>query len=684
MIVKNEAKILERCLASIPCDTYIIGDTGSTDGTPDLIRTHFDKRGILGEIHEFPFYDYSQARNEALKRARETKLSYDCILLCDADMELVVSEKDWKEQLHQFPVASVVQKGGITYRNTRIVHRSVGASYVGKTHEYLSTSMAARDFDGIWFRDHANGANRNEKTSRDLRLLKESLKEDPQNGRSWFYLAQTYKYEGQWTDALEAYTRRIQIGGSNDEVWYSRYMRALCYQKLGLESAFVNECLETYQSFPKRSEPLHLLSRHYREQGKNELAYAVAALGEEIHFPEKNGGLFIEDWVYESGCFESEMSIAGFYVQNPEKRETARELCLRLSIDPNVDGDIQAMALRNSEHYAKSAEGMFPSFEKHRIAFAPPSGRVNPVQYTPMNPSIAANPDGELAMVIRTVNYTMDSFGSYRMPADGVIRTKNYLCKPRFSESYGDPLNPEDTDIVIESSRLLLVEPSEPLTQFPVQGYEDCRLFWWKGKWWCSATVRDRHKEGFCEIAIFCSDGSGDRVLRVGDVIDTSEHQKNWMPLVLDDPADGRASRLLFVYHCDLPGDEPAGTIVLEVTDEGCKKIVENVPDFDLTTLRGGSQLVPCPNGYLALTHESFDHKGKKRTYLHRWVEFSEGLCITRVSDLFYFHHRGIEFCAGLAPDGNDFWASYGVDDAEAWLARFSWPDIHNALRTPP
>jgi len=40
MIVKNEAAVIERCLASVRplIDTWVISDTGSTDGTQDLIR----------------------------------------------------------------------------------------------------------------------------------------------------------------------------------------------------------------------------------------------------------------------------------------------------------------------------------------------------------------------------------------------------------------------------------------------------------------------------------------------------------------------------------------------------------------------------------------------------------------------------------------------------------------------
>src|ERR1700733_8465904 len=92
MIVKNEVANLERCLRSVAdhISCWIIGDTGSTDGTQELIEKFFAARDIPGELHSFPFENFAQARNEALDRARASALPFDYILLTDADMELTV------------------------------------------------------------------------------------------------------------------------------------------------------------------------------------------------------------------------------------------------------------------------------------------------------------------------------------------------------------------------------------------------------------------------------------------------------------------------------------------------------------------------------------------------------------------------------------------------------------------
>jgi glycosyltransferase involved in cell wall biosynthesis len=43
MIVKNEAHVIRRCLDSVRAyvSHWVIVDTGSTDGTQDIVRSHF-------------------------------------------------------------------------------------------------------------------------------------------------------------------------------------------------------------------------------------------------------------------------------------------------------------------------------------------------------------------------------------------------------------------------------------------------------------------------------------------------------------------------------------------------------------------------------------------------------------------------------------------------------------------
>ncbi|HBO81928.1 MAG TPA: family 2 glycosyl transferase, partial [Cupriavidus sp.] len=82
MIVKNEAAVIERCLRAVRphIHAWAISDTGSTDGTQDIIRNTLGD--LPGELIERPWVDFSTNRNEALALAAKHG---DYALLIDAD-----------------------------------------------------------------------------------------------------------------------------------------------------------------------------------------------------------------------------------------------------------------------------------------------------------------------------------------------------------------------------------------------------------------------------------------------------------------------------------------------------------------------------------------------------------------------------------------------------------------------
>ncbi|WP_327424095.1 glycosyltransferase [Streptomyces sp. NBC_01527] len=128
MIVKNEAHVIGRCLASVRdlIDTWVISDTGSSDGTQQLIRAALD--GIPGELHEEPWVDFGRNRTLNIRHAHAKA---DYLLLLDAD--LVIRRQG---PLPRLTADSYLlrHEGATECRVRRLVRGDIAWRYEGVTH----------------------------------------------------------------------------------------------------------------------------------------------------------------------------------------------------------------------------------------------------------------------------------------------------------------------------------------------------------------------------------------------------------------------------------------------------------------------------------------------------------------------------------------------------------------------
>ncbi|WP_375781119.1 tetratricopeptide repeat protein [Bradyrhizobium sp. ma5] len=81
---------------------------------------------------------------------------------------------------------------------------------------------------GARYIDHASGANRGDKSERDIRLLEAALEREPDNARYWFYLAWSYRDAGQYAEAAATFAKRAETEGWDEEAWMARLQHARC------------------------------------------------------------------------------------------------------------------------------------------------------------------------------------------------------------------------------------------------------------------------------------------------------------------------------------------------------------------------------------------------------------------------------------------------------------------------
>lgn len=476
--------------------------------------------------------------------------------------------------------------------------------------------------------------------------------DNAESARHWFCLAQSYRDAGRLIEAADAYAKRAKMRGCDEEAWMACLQQARCLRGLGDESGFVSKALSAFDRRPHRAEPLYDLAKFYREKGLNHLAELFAEFGLTVQYP-KTDILFIDDYVYTTGLLE-EYSIAASGSRDAARKDRGFAACNYLTLSRGTAEGPRQLAWSNLCFYIQAASVLLPSFNAQQIDFSPPDG------YLPLNPSVARVGD-QLFVAQRVTNNVMIEDGlryRYLAPEGQPFMTRNFLLR----------LN---TDLSVRSTGEILPPKDMPAPAFPrVLGFEDIRLFSWRGALWGSASAKELSPEGWCEQILVRLEPEGECTYRMVDwrkleADGRKAREKNWMPQVQGD-------NLSFIYLCD-----PTRV----VASDG-HTIQEHVPDISADRFRGGSQLVPFNGGWLALIHEQICHAEQTRFYFHRFVWFNRSNHLAGVSRPFYFNRKGVEFAVGLAwhPDQNRLLISFGVADSESWIATVRAGDIRATL----
>ncbi len=333
MIVKDEAPVIRRCLESVRplIDTWVIVDTGSTDGTQDIIREVYGD--LPGELHERPWKGFDGSRTEAIELARPRA---DYLLFMDADDVMDVKPGSRLPELTLDAYRLTISGGTYNYRRRALVSTRLPWRYVGVLHEYLDcgTTYSLGTLEGATIVIVGGGGRSRDRSARDkyladAEILRRGLVAEPDNERYVFYLGQSLRNAGEFEQALEAYDRRAAMGGWDEEVFCARLFAAQLAEELERPAAEVLErYLGAHGSRPTRAEALGGLARWCRVNGERwPLAHLFARQAAQLPYP-GDDHLFVEAEWYEWGALD-ELAVSAYWVGAHEEAERCGERLLK-------------------------------------------------------------------------------------------------------------------------------------------------------------------------------------------------------------------------------------------------------------------------------------------------------------------------------------------------------------------
>lgn len=306
MIVKNEAHVIKRCFDSVRnlIDTWVIVDTGSTDGTQNLIKQLLKDKS--GELYERPWVNFGYNRQEALDLARGKS---DYVLFIDADDELIFDDNFIMPEL-KYDAYYIKQKESLENifreHDVYLLAKNDGDfEWRSPLHEYLEMKRekSIGFIHSIKNRYNADG-NRSkdpEKIKKDIDLLKGAIARNEEVPRALFYLGRTYWSIKAYASTIKCFERRASLGGDPLEVYHSLLYIGIAQRKLNYPSDdFIKSLCRAHLYRPSRAESIYELIRYYNDTENYFLGYITAKIAIEIPLPVDN--LFVESWVYDWGA----------------------------------------------------------------------------------------------------------------------------------------------------------------------------------------------------------------------------------------------------------------------------------------------------------------------------------------------------------------------------------------------
>jgi tetratricopeptide (TPR) repeat protein len=364
-ICKDESHVIKNMLESCKTitDLIVVNDTGSTDGTQDIIRNFGKENNIPTYVFERAFDDFEKSRNHAMQKLSDVvaELGWNPDQVhgywFDCDETLVIDSKFNKNQFTKDLYMINTYIGQMKYTRNTFFKVSKPFKWYGPIHEFIicdDKNITSGLAENIHVDVKMTGASWQgdipTKYKNHAFVLEKYIDANRQDPRWIFYTAQSYhdsacmpdnreENEERLRRSLKYYKERTErTDGYIEEIYYSHYRMGTIMKTLEETwSLTLQQCLKAYAVDPLRGESIKTIIDYYLQMGEWHLAYLYTKFAyENFHnknpYPKKL--LFVDESLYNWKFAEGHAAACFYTGRTDEARKVYGEILKAVKTNP--------------------------------------------------------------------------------------------------------------------------------------------------------------------------------------------------------------------------------------------------------------------------------------------------------------------------------------------------------------
>jgi len=383
-ICKNESHVIERMLNSNKTilDLIVCNDTGSTDGTQDIIKKWGQDNNIPTYVFERTFDNFENSRNHAMQKLKEVvnELGWNPDLVhgywIDCDEQLVIHDKFNKSQFTNDLYMITTFINTMKYTRNTFFRVSKSFRWYGVVHEFImcdDKNITSGLAEGIHVNVSMDGASwKSDVSSKYLshaHLLEKYINDTKRQDPRWiFYTAQSYHDSGCVQDnkdenderlrrSMKFYKERVaRPDGYPEEIFYAQYRIGTIMRAMEEPwNQTLTELLKAYSLDPLRGEPIKAIIDYYLASGEWNNAYIFSSFAKKVFHannPYPKRLLFVDETLYEWKFLEAHAAACFYCGKSDESKQSYNEMVKISREKPNffTPEDIQKIQM-NSQFF---------------------------------------------------------------------------------------------------------------------------------------------------------------------------------------------------------------------------------------------------------------------------------------------------------------------------------------------